>query len=82
MVTKVISEEAKGKGMMHKMDARMCNKVMRFCILNSHVMERRVESYDEARDQHHGDHANFRRNCATKNQPYIQLTSRYFQILL
>ena len=48
---RVIGEEPQGQGIQRKMDNNLREKINKFCILNSHVMEKWIEEYEALKRQ-------------------------------
>lgn len=67
---RVIGEEPQGQGIKRKMDNNLREKINKFCILNSHVMEKWIETYEALKRQRVQDRLSFRRNRTTRNLPY------------
>ena len=66
----MIGEEPHGKGKVRTMDVSMHDKVNKFCILNSQVMQKWIAKYDEARKERDQVRQRFRHNRATNRLPY------------
>ena len=67
---RMIGEESQGKGKVRTMDITMRDKVNKFCILNSQVMQKWIAKYDEERKERDQACQRFRRNRATNRLPY------------
>ena len=56
---RVTGFEPQGKGIMHKKDNSLRDKIHRFCILNSQAMEKWLQEYELAKEERWRERARF-----------------------
>lgn len=67
---RLLGEQPQGKGLMRAMDATLRGKINKFCILNSHAMEKWIERYNLLRVEREHARMSFRRSRTTRTLPY------------
>ena len=67
---RLVGDEPQGKGLVRRMDVALREKINKFCILNSHAMEKWIERYTLAKHEREQARLSFRRSRTTRTLPY------------
>lgn len=67
---RLAGEEPQGKGLVTTMDVALREKINKFCILNSHAMEKWIERYNLVKPERDQACLSFRRSRTTPTLPY------------